>query len=320
MTASTTATITRLRSQEPPGRAVLTRIVFGVASDVIAARADGRREVELLASYAEREGYSADMLYGGFQGGKLVTGALAVESPGRMALVFIPPGRGMEPHESMTILALDVLRSEARRRDIVLLQALVDPVDRQQATVLAGAGYSQLATLLYCRRRVHVAPPHGVSVRGLDFVTYAEVGDSVFLPAVAATYQGSLDCPGLAGLRAIEDVMTGHRATGEYDPNLWYAAKSGGETLGVLLLSPVAGRSCFEVVYMGVAPDHRGCGVGSALLAHACRVCEEAGIDELILAVDRDNTPARAVYDRWAFATIAQRDAWIFPLAEPAGD
>ena len=320
MTASTAATITRFRPEDPPGRAVLTRIVFGAASDGTAIQADDRREVELLASYGQREGYSADMLYGGFQRGKLVTGTLAVESPVRMALVFIPPGRGMEPHESMTIRALDILRSEARRRDIVLLQALVDPADRQQANVLAGAGYSKLATLLYCRRMVHVAPPPGISVRDLEFITYAEGGDSLFLPAVAATYEGSLDCPGLAGLRAIEDVVTGHRATGEYDPNLWYAAKSDGETLGVLLLSPVAGRSCFEVVYMGVVPEHRGCGVGSALLAHACRVCEEKGIDELILAVDRENTPARAVYDHWAFATIAQRDAWIFPLAERGGD
>jgi len=122
--------------------------------------------------------------------------------------------------------------------------------------------------------------------------------------------------PYVFSLRVFEDVFAGHRATGEYDPTLWYVAKSDGEAVGVLLLSPVAGRSCFEVVYMGVDPKHRGSGLGSALLAHACRVCGDRGIDELILAVDRENTPARVVYDRWAFATIAQRNAWILPLVD----
>ncbi|MCH7720463.1 MAG: GNAT family N-acetyltransferase [Planctomycetes bacterium] len=319
MTASAAATITRFRPEDPRGRAVLRRIVYGAAGDGIAVRAGDRREVELLASYAEREGYSADMLYGGFRRGNLVTGALAVESPGRMALVFIPPGRGMERHASTTIRALDVLRADAQTRDIALLQALVDPADRQQESVLAGAGYSQLATLLYCRRLVCVAPPSGVSITDLEFVTYAQAGDSVFLPAVAATYEGSLDCPGLSHLRAIEDVMAGHRATGEHDPSLWSVAKGKRDTVGVLLLSPVSGRSCFEVVYMGVAPEHRGRGVASTLLAHARQVCVANGIEELILAVDQANTPARALYDRWAFTNIAQRRAWILPLAERCG-
>ncbi len=133
---------------------------------------------------------------------------------------------------------------------------------------------------------------------------------------MAATYQGSLECTGLSGLPAIEDVVVGHRATGEHDPSLWFVAKSEEVTLGVLLLSQVAGRSCFEVVYMGVDPEHRGRGVANSLLAHACRLGAENGISELILAVDRENTPARALYDRWAFKTIARRCAWILSLAE----
>ena len=289
-------------------------IVFGASGDRVGRRRGGHQEVELLASYGDRAGYSADLLYGGFCEGNVVTGALAVETPGRMALLFTPPGGGLKRYASTTTLILEAIRVEACNRDLVLLQALVDPADASQAALLAGAGYWRLATLLYCRRLVQAAPPTGGVRPGLEFVAYPQAGEGEFRMALAATYEGSLDCPGLAGLRSLDDIIDGHRATGSHDPNLWYVARNERNNLGVLLLSPVPGRSCVEVVYMGVAPAYRGRGVASACLAHARNVCRQRGFDELILAVDGANLPARALYDRWGFQIMAQRTAWILVL------
>lgn len=313
MTTSTTPTITRFRTDDSRGRSVLRRIVYGAASG--SGRVGSEPEVDLLVAYGEREGYSADLLFGGYSGGELVTGALGVECPGRLALVFVPPGQGMVQYASLTVRVLGAMEEVTRSRDLTLLQALIDPADRQQAGVLAGAGYSLLAGLLYCRRSVRDAPPCHTGPSDLEFVIYPQVGEAVFSPALSATYEGSLDCPGLSDLRTIEDVLAGHRGAGDYDPTLWSLAKSGSEVVGVLLLSQVPGRSCLEVVYMGVLPQFRGRQVADALLAHARTVCQRRGIHELILAVDSDNTPARAVYDRWNFETVALRDAWILPVS-----
>src|SRR3712207_8951894 len=35
-------------------------------------------------------------------------------------------------------------------------------------------------------------------------------------------FRSSLDCPALNGVRDMEDVLAGHKASGEFDPALWF--------------------------------------------------------------------------------------------------
>jgi putative acetyltransferase len=52
---------------------------------------------------------------------------------------------------------------------------------------------------------------------------------------------------------------------------------------------------------MAVAPDWRGRGVGSALMAEAVRWARDAGVEKLALSVYPDNEAARALYRKFAF-------------------
>jgi GNAT superfamily N-acetyltransferase len=109
----------------------------------------------------------------------------------------------------------------------------------------------------------------------------------------------------------VEDILAGHRATGEHDPGLWWAAVRGGRPVGVLLLTRFPERRSLEVVYVGVAQVVRGQGVGDALMGLALEVCARLSATTLALAVDSANTFARRMYDRWGFEQTGARDAWI---------
>ena len=45
---------------------------------------------------------------------------------------------------------------------------------------------------------------------------------ALFAETILQTYRDSLDCPGLNGVRQIEDIIAGHKASGEFDPALWF--------------------------------------------------------------------------------------------------
>jgi ribosomal protein S18 acetylase RimI-like enzyme len=132
-----------------------------------------------------------------------------------------------------------------------------------------------------------------------------------------ATYNDSLDCPELTGLRPIEDILAGHRAAGQFDPRLWELFLVDDEPAGCLLLAPLHTAPSLEVVYMGVVPEHRGRGVGDALLRRALQQCREHGARLLTLAVDGRNAPAKRLYERFGLKTVARRDAYLYRWHEP---
>jgi ribosomal protein S18 acetylase RimI-like enzyme len=57
-----------------------------------------------------------------------------------------------------------------------------------------------------------------------------------------------------------------------------------------------------EVQMLAVERQHRGRGIGSALLAALIDVARTAGYEELTLHVRRDNDGARRLYERTGFA------------------
>jgi ribosomal protein S18 acetylase RimI-like enzyme len=67
-----------------------------------------------------------------------------------------------------------------------------------------------------------------------------------------------------------------------------------------------------ELVYMGVMPAWRRRGVGTLLLRRALARCREVGAKEITVVVDVRNTPARRLYERFAFTTVAQREAHLY--------
>src|SRR4029453_18056559 len=129
------------------------------------------------------------------------------------------------------------------------------------------------------------APP------GMEVVTYSPATHALFSRTIAETYRHSLDCPALNGLRDMEDVLAGHKASGEFFPDLWFLCRERGaagadiapEPRGVLLLSPMAQGDAVELVYLGLTPAGRGRGLGEWLMRHALASVAAAGRRRLSL-------------------------------------
>lgn len=62
-----------------------------------------------------------------------------------------------------------------------------------------------------------------------------------------------------------------------------------------------------EIVSLGVLPDHRRCGIGSAILDAVCREARLRGADRVVLEMASDNEAARALYVRRGFTVVGCR-------------
>jgi [ribosomal protein S18]-alanine N-acetyltransferase len=66
------------------------------------------------------------------------------------------------------------------------------------------------------------------------------------------------------------------------------------------------GEEC-EIVSLGVSPQWRRAGCGSALLASACREAKLRGSRSVVLEVATDNIAARAFYAARGFTSVGRR-------------
>lgn len=300
----------------------ITRIVPGSAArhaalhlafDIEPPPAEGTwaaQVADLLASVRRRT-VSIDLLLGAYRGSELVTACLAAESPGAAALVFVPGKLETDVKYRATVATLKSLQALAWDRSIVLLEVLVAPGRGVLGDLLKESGFRYLTCLRYLTRD---AARKGISFKAahdLEWVEYAPDRELLFQHAVEETYAQSQDCPELTGLRRTAEVLAGHRATGIFDPALWWMAMRGDRPVGVMLLNRIPHRPVLEVVYMGVAHAARRTGVADALLRRALDVGARIGVVALSLAVDQRNTPARRMYARWDFVEKGARDAWI---------
>ena len=265
---------------------------------------------DLLAA-ADRPGCSLDLVFGAYEQGKLISACAALECPGAAAIVYVANPDKNEVKARATRASLESLRASAWGRSIRLLEILVDADGADHRNVLERAGFHYLTRLLYLRRRGD-RPAFAANERSdLTWVPYTPEAVPLFCQALEASYVQSLDCPELTGLRPTTDVLMGHRASGVFDPSLWWVVTQGESPVGVLLLNRLPSRAALEIVYLGVAQLVRGTGVANALLGRAVGATRQIGVKLLTLAVDERNTPARRMYRRWFFEQTAVRDAWI---------
>jgi ribosomal protein S18 acetylase RimI-like enzyme len=131
----------------------------------------------------------------------------------------------------------------------------------------------------------------------MRWVTYGPETHAHFAATIAATYAQSLDCPLLNGMRDIEDVLAGHKSSGNFDPRLWALLCDGQTPLGALLLAPMQPGETLELVYLGLVPAARGRGLADVLMRQALAVAAR-GPGRLSLAVDSQNVPALKLYYR----------------------
>lgn len=207
-------------------------------------------------------------------------------------------------------------------------QVLLKAHETSESQTYAKAGFMHLADLAYMRREwtrlarfampdlrthsdLHIAPLSQYDER---------TGEKLLLEAMADSYQETLDCPALCGMRRIEDVLASHRAVGACDPSLWWVVvqtdvRGERRARGCCLISRLPKFDGAELVYLGLGPAVRGRGLGMTLMQLAFHHLHSLGERSLACAVDLANAPALRLYKKAKLQQFAQRLAMVAPVA-----
>lgn len=246
-------------------------------------------------------------------GHRLLAACLAIESPGRTALLMSSTAGASHALAQHVARCIESATAElmSPRRGIQLIQILLEEPEHKLGQELQRLGFVEVATLIYLQRRVNRPPARPTLPEGWALVHYTPDTHDLFAAAITASYEHSLDCPVLHNRRDIDDVIAGHRATGEYDPALWFCLVENGQPRGVLLLAKVPGHDALELVYLGLAPAARGRRLGDALLQLALHEVGDRHLSQLTLAVDEQNVPAIRLYHRHGLAEVHRRVAMM---------
>src|SRR5262249_25630000 len=125
------------------------------------------------------------------------------------------------------------------------------------------------------------------------------------------TYQGTLDCPEIQGVRTAAEVFDGHRSQGVFDPQRWWLILDGELPVGVILLAAMPEIDAWDVSYVGVVPEARRQGLGRRIMIQALRAAADERVGQMTLSVDARNRPAWDLYTALGFQPIEKRHVYL---------
>jgi len=156
---------------------------------------------------------------------------------------------------------------------------------------------------------------------------------------VDRTYANTLDCPALSEFRSPLQVLEGYRTSEAFDQSLWFAVTEPNRVtdlnlqdtdereVGCVILAThqsaesstndtqVSTGGSVEIVYMGLVPEARGNGFGKQLVQKSFDVAREIGADQVLLAVDQINDPAKSIYQLAGLKPIVHETIWVKSIA-----
>lgn len=266
------------------------------------------RQVRTVFDYVRR----LDLTLGGpsllVRGDRSLCGSVCMLCPGRTALLLATDGRlAADLRAEVAHLARRALRAvdPAEGR---LVQVLRHPEDAPGREAMIEAGFSELATLHYLERAVDSEPiGDPVNRPGDAWRAYDDGAYPLFVEAVRRSYEGTLDCRMLTGLRSVDDAIAGHRGAGLFQPRWWQVLLRDGQPIACILMVENPLRPVLEVAYMGVSPAARGQGIGTAVMQRGLAIAFREGFTGVSLAVDAANPPAQRLYRGLGFKQRAAR-------------
>lgn len=273
-----------------------------------AGRPDAQRVRALRTLVVSRLPDEADFWWS-HRGRRGLGSALVLHSPGRTGSLMWSPSaaEGIDAEELSAVISR--VSQAALSRGLSLVQALPDVQAEQDMPVLEQAGYRRLAELQYMKLDLSSVPDDDYE-EPLHIRQYAEYGEQELKQVIESTYVDSMDCPGLSGLRDIDDVLAGHRATGVFTPQRWWIVDVDGTPAGCILVNECL-HGHAEVVYLGVVPEFRGLSLGRRMVTGAARQLNSEGFQALTLAVDVANTFALRAYGQAGMVGTNRRYAYI---------
>jgi ribosomal protein S18 acetylase RimI-like enzyme len=263
-------------------------------------------------------GLAVQGLFGAYREGRLVGAVLGQVQPGRSACVWMPRVTSLDL-ETCADGLLGAVCQWIAARHVRIAQLLLENPSGGATALLRRWGFDHLADLFYLVS-LESEFPHSPPVTALEFAAYSAENHARLAGIVDATYEETRDCPRLNGIRQVEDVLAGYRATGQFDPRRWLIVRHEGCDVGCLLLADHPQRENYELVYMGIIASARGHGWGMALTRQAQWLTRRAGRPRLVLAVDAANQPALRWYTAAGFQAWERRSAYVKILPSFHGD
>ena len=271
-----------------------------------------------FVEYTRNRGLSQGLLFIAIEGHKMIAAALPILSAGRTALLFTSKPTH-ESHLDVIPRLIEEVCSATAKHDVQLIQSLVDPANEPLQEDYLSCGFRTMAELVYLHALIREPVPFPELPANMFWMNYSAEVHSLFAKAIADSYENSLDCPALNGVRSMRDIIDGHKACGVFDPAHWlllYEKKSeGDQVLGILLLTSSGNQSeVMELVYLGLSASARGRKLGDLCMQQAMAIAAVSGQQVLSLAVDAKNTPALRVYYRAGMKNITSKLAMMREL------
>ncbi len=261
----------------------------------------------------------------GFPSDRIIGALLTQGLAGRAAAVWAPEV-SLSLWRGATAAALvRAALANLRSRGFRIAQAVLDEsANRLGAVDLTRGGMPRVTELLYLERDTKIPLPPlenpADPLPQLQWRSFNPAHEAEFRTILQATYASSLDMPELEGVRSLDDVIEGHRATGRFVPERWRLGQVPGEPEAavVLLLAEVPDRDVWEVVYLGLTQAARGRGLGRAAIQQALDLAHPH-VSRLELAVNLRNHPATRLYEAAGFVPFDRRSVHlaVFPETTP---
>jgi ribosomal protein S18 acetylase RimI-like enzyme len=241
----------------------------------------------------------------------LVGAMVGVPLRGATGLVWPPWAVDGPQREAIEDQLVQAVSAWLRQRGAKLAQALLPLDEAFLGDALVRNGFLHVTRLQYLQH--DLTDPAALDSRAprLTFLPYRGETVERFHRTLMRSYEGTLDCPELNGVRSVAEIIDGHKGQGIHDPDRWWLAEEAGQPVGVLLLADVPDLGGWDLSYVGVVPEARGRGVGRALTRLALDEAQAAGVDRVTLAVDMRNEPAWRMYRQLGFEAAEQREVYL---------
>ncbi|MGA2258993.1 MAG: GNAT family N-acetyltransferase [Thermoguttaceae bacterium] len=266
-------------------------------------------QVGMLRASVKRQPLSGYRIWGAFRESELIGSILVQTQAGRTAVIWPPRLVAGELRETAHSLLLRGIE-DLPRLGIRVVQALLPTDMGTDAELLVATGFQHVSDLLYLVCLADQFPTSPPSPE-LQFRAYSPEVRVRFPQLVDATYEDSLDCPAVNGVRKVDDVLQGYRATGFFDPERWLIVCHQGDEIGCLILTDYPEHATWELIYMGLLPAARGRRWGVGIVRHAQWLCGKAFRKRLVLAVDAANEPALRMYAAAGFQSWDRTSVFI---------
>jgi len=308
---------------------------MAVAARLVSQSGDVGKAAKRLVAAAEGHGIDLTLVWGIFEAGESGVVArqccLLVPGPGRTVMAFVSePAQQSGPGWEATGAADRASCVEAAVREFPRLrpgaaavaQALPSPVEDWAVVPLLASGFLSVGELDYMRleaattvERPSASMDAGWALRSLHDVPQRERRE-ILLKVLEASYEQTMDCPELCGVRSTEDILDSHFATGQFDARLWWLVTAttpdGVRNVGCVLMSACPEQRLVELVYLGLEAGVRGRRWSRDILAVAVqRVRERYRSWPITCAVDGRNEPAGRLYRGLGFSAFGRRLALV---------